>query len=89
MSNLFSNLLAMSIAGSAVSGVMLLLRPVTAKILSAKWQYGIGKMAIAFFSHLFPFLPESFIWFSLSWKAILLNRLSSRKHYQYYQQKVL
>lgn len=49
MSNLFSNLLAMSIAGSAVSGVMLLLRPVTAKIFSAKWQYGIGKMAIAFF----------------------------------------
>ncbi|NMA06781.1 MAG: peptidase M56 [Ruminococcaceae bacterium] len=49
MSNLFSNLLAMSIAGSAVVGLMLLLRPVTAKIFPAKWQYGIGKMAIAFF----------------------------------------
>ncbi|MGF7143830.1 beta-lactamase regulating signal transducer with metallopeptidase domain [Anaerotaenia torta] len=49
MSNLFSNLLAMSIAGSVVVGLMLLLRPVTAKIFPAKWQYGIGKMAIAFF----------------------------------------
>lgn len=49
MGNLFSNLLVMSIAGSAVVGLMLLLRPVTAKIFSAKWQYGIGKMAIAFF----------------------------------------
>jgi bla regulator protein BlaR1 len=49
MGNLFSSLLAMSIAGSAVVGLMLLLRPVTAKIFPAKWQYGIGKMAIAFF----------------------------------------
>ncbi|MGI6777432.1 MAG: hypothetical protein ACOX7R_05265 [Acetivibrionales bacterium] len=49
MANLFSTLLAMSIAGSAVVGLMLLLRPVTAKIFPAKWQYGIGKMAIAFF----------------------------------------
>lgn len=49
MGNLLSNLLAMSIAGSAVVGLMLLLRPVTAKIFPAKWQYGIGKMAIAFF----------------------------------------
>ena len=49
MSNLFSNLLAMSISGSVVVGLMLLLRPVTAKIFSAKWQYGVGKMAIAFF----------------------------------------
>ena len=49
MGSLLSNLLAMSIAGSAVVGLMLLLRPVTAKIFPAKWQYGIGKMAIAFF----------------------------------------
>lgn len=49
MNNLFSNLLAMSIAGSVVVGLMLLLRPVTAKIFSARWQYGIGKMAIIFF----------------------------------------
>jgi bla regulator protein BlaR1 len=49
MANLFSTLLAMSIAGSAVVGLMLLLRPVTVKIFPAKWQYGIGKMAIAFF----------------------------------------
>ena len=49
MSNLFSNILAMSIAGSAVVGLMLLLRPVSAKIFPAKWQYGIGKIAIAFF----------------------------------------
>ncbi len=49
MGNLFSNLFAMSIAGSVVVGLMLLLRPVTAKIFPAKWQYGIGKMAIAFF----------------------------------------
>ena len=49
MSNLFLNLLSMSIAGSVVVGLMLLLRPVTAKIFSAKWQYGVGKMAIAFF----------------------------------------
>lgn len=49
MSNLLSNLLAMSIAGSAVVLLMLLFRPVTAKIFPAKWQYGIGKMAIAFF----------------------------------------
>ena len=52
MGNLFSNLFAMSIAGSVVVGLMLLLRPVTAKIFSAKWQYGIGKMAIALY--LFP-----------------------------------
>lgn len=56
MGNLFSTLLAMSIAGSAVVGLMLLLRPVTMKIFSAKWQYGIGKMAIAFF-----LLPVSLI----------------------------
>lgn len=56
MSDLFSNLLAMSIAGSVVVALMMLLRPVTAKFFSAKWQYGIGKMAIAFF-----FLPVSFI----------------------------
>lgn len=56
MNNLFSNLLAMSIAGSVVVGLMLLLRPVTAKIFPAKWQYGIGKMAIAFF-----LLPVSLI----------------------------
>ena len=49
MGNLFSNLLSMSIAGSAVVGLMLLLRPVTAKIFPARWQYGIGKMAITFF----------------------------------------
>lgn len=49
MSNLLSNLLARSIAGSAVAGLMLLLRPVTVKIFPAKWQYRIGKMAIAFF----------------------------------------
>lgn len=56
MSNLFLNLLAMSIAGSVVVGLMLLLRPVTAKIFPAKWQYGIGKMAIAFY-----LLPVSLI----------------------------
>ena len=49
MDKLFSNLLAMSIAGSVVVGLMLMFRPVTAKIFPAKWQYGIGKMAIAFF----------------------------------------
>ena len=49
MGNLFSTLLAMSIAGGAVVGLMLLLRPVTAKIFPARWQYGIGKMAITFF----------------------------------------
>ncbi|MGI6066613.1 MAG: M56 family metallopeptidase [Bacillota bacterium] len=49
MGNLFSNLLAMSAAGSAVVGLTLLLRPVTAKIFPAKWQYGIGKIAFAFF----------------------------------------
>ncbi len=49
MGNLLSNLLAMSIAGSVVVGLMLMLRPVTAKIFPAKWQYGIGKMAITFF----------------------------------------
>ena len=49
MGNLFSNLLALSVAGSVVVGLMLLFRPVTAKIFPAKWQYRIGKMAIAFF----------------------------------------
>ncbi|HWQ41527.1 MAG TPA: M56 family metallopeptidase, partial [Desulfosporosinus sp.] len=49
MGNLLSSLLAMSVAGSVVVGLMLLLRPVTAKIFPAKWQYGMGKMAIAFF----------------------------------------
>lgn len=44
-----SNLLAMSLAGSAIVVLMLLLRPVTAKIFPAKWQYRIGKMSIAFF----------------------------------------
>jgi bla regulator protein BlaR1 len=56
MGDLLSNLLAMSIAGSAVVGLMMLLQPVTAKIFPAKWQYGIGKMAIAFF-----LLPVSLI----------------------------
>lgn len=49
MGNLFSTLLAMSIAGGAVVELILLLRPVTAKIFPARWQYGIGKMAITFF----------------------------------------
>lgn len=49
MGNLFSNLLATSVGGSVVVGLMLLLRPITVKIFSAKWQYRIGKMAIAFF----------------------------------------
>lgn len=48
MSNLVSNLLAMSVAGSVVVGLVLLLRPVTAKIFPAKWQYRVGKMAVAF-----------------------------------------
>ncbi len=39
----------MSITGSVVVGLMLLLRPVTAKIFPVKWQYWIGKMAIVFF----------------------------------------
>ncbi|NMA65685.1 MAG: M56 family metallopeptidase [Clostridiaceae bacterium] len=56
MSNLFLNLLTMSIAGSVVVGLMLLLRPATAKIFPAKWQYGIGKIAIAYF-----LLPVSLI----------------------------
>lgn len=49
MSSLFSNLLTMSIAGSIVVGLLLLLRPLTVKAFSASWQYGIGKIAIAFF----------------------------------------
>ncbi|QIB68890.1 hypothetical protein Ami103574_05950 [Aminipila butyrica] len=48
-----NNLLAMTIAGSAVVLFTLLLRPVTAKWFSASWQYRIGKMAIIFF--LMPF----------------------------------
>jgi len=55
MGDLFSGLLAMSAGGSAVVGLMMLLRPVTAKIFPAKWQYRIGKMAIAFF-----LIPVSF-----------------------------
>ena len=62
MGNLFSTLLAMSIAGSAVVVLMLLLRPVTMKIFPAKWQYGIGKMAIAFF-----LLPVFLFAGKLSW----------------------
>lgn len=62
MGNLFSNLLAMSIAGSAVVVLMLLLRPVTTKIFPAKWQYGIGKMAIAFY-----LLPVFLFAGKLSW----------------------
>jgi len=49
MGNLLSILLSMSIAGSTVVGLMLLLRRITVKIFPAKWQYGIGKIAIAFF----------------------------------------
>ncbi|MGI5823172.1 MAG: M56 family metallopeptidase [Dethiobacteria bacterium] len=49
MGNLFSNFFAMSIAGSVVVVLMLLLRPITTKFFSAKWQYGVGKMAVAFF----------------------------------------
>jgi len=44
-----NNLLAMTVAGSAVVVLMLLLRPVTAKCFPAVWQYRIGKMAIVFF----------------------------------------
>ncbi|HCF71482.1 MAG TPA: hypothetical protein DER33_07870 [Syntrophomonas sp.] len=49
MGSLFSNLLAMSVAGSVVVGLMLLFQPVTKKIFPAKWQYSMGKMAITFF----------------------------------------
>lgn len=44
-----SNLLSMTVAGSVIVGLLLLIRPVTAKIFSARWQYRIGKMAIFFF----------------------------------------
>lgn len=48
-----NNLLAMTVAGSVIVGLMLLLRPVTVKLFPARWQYRIGKMAITFF--LVPF----------------------------------
>jgi len=49
MSNPLPAIFNMSIAGSAVVGLMILLRPITVKIFYARWQYRIGKMAIAFF----------------------------------------
>jgi len=49
MGDVLSNLLVMSIAGSVVTALMLLLRPLTGNIFPAKWQYRIGKMALAFF----------------------------------------
>ena len=49
MANLFWDILTMSVAGSVIVSLMLILRPVTTKFFSAKWQYGIGKMAVAFF----------------------------------------
>jgi beta-lactamase regulating signal transducer with metallopeptidase domain len=63
MVNLLLNILAMSIAGSAIVGLMLLLRPVTVKIFLAKWQYGIGKMAIAFFLIPVSLFTRKFSWF--------------------------
>ncbi len=44
-----NNLLAMTVAGSVIVILMLLIRPVTAKLFSANWQYRIGKMVIIFF----------------------------------------
>ena len=44
-----NDLLAMSLAGSAVVVLMLLLRPITVKIFPSKWQYRMGKTAMAFF----------------------------------------
>lgn len=49
MADLLANLFAASVAGSVVVGVMLVFRPVTAETFPAKWQHGIGKMAIGFF----------------------------------------
>lgn len=56
MSRLLLNLLIMSISGSIVVGLVMLFRPLTVKIFPAKWHYGIGKIAIAFF-----LIPISFI----------------------------
>lgn len=47
------NLFAMTIVGSAIVGFVLLFRFMTVKIIPAKWQYRIGKIAIVFF--LIPF----------------------------------
>lgn len=64
-----SNLLSMTVAGSVIVGLMLLLRPVTMKIFPAGWQYRIGKMAIFFLlvpvslftGKLTSFFPQSII----------------------------
>lgn len=61
MSNPLSNLFVLSFTGSMVVVLMLLLRPVTAKLFPASWQYRIGKMAIAFF-----LVPVSFFLGKLS-----------------------
>ncbi|MCG9969475.1 M56 family metallopeptidase [Pelotomaculum terephthalicicum JT] len=73
MSSLLANLLSMSAVGGVVIGVMLLLRPVTARIFPADWQYRIGKMAIVFF-----LLPVSLVIGKLSW---LSPQLVSLNHY--------
>lgn len=55
MNNLLSNILILSIAGSVVVSLMLVLRPVTVRIFPAKWQYDVGKIAMALY--LLPITP--------------------------------
>ena len=57
-----NSLLSMSVAGSLVVGLMVLLRPVTAKIFPARWQYGMDKIAIIFF-----LLPVSLLIGKIPW----------------------
>lgn len=61
MNSLLSSLMAMSISGSIVVVIIILLRPITSKLFSAKWQYGVGKIAISFFIIPFFLLTGGFI----------------------------
>jgi hypothetical protein len=54
-----SNLLAMTVAGSVIVGLMLLLRPVTARIFPARWQIELGKWQLFFSSYLFHFCGKT------------------------------
>lgn len=55
MDGFFANLTAMSFSASVIAGLIILLRPVTARLFSAKWQYRLGKLVLVFF--LVPVAP--------------------------------
>lgn len=64
------NLFAMTIVGSVIVGFILMFRFMTVKIIPAKWQCRIGKMAMAFF-----LIPFSLIFRKFSFSQPTIQKL--------------